>query len=74
MIKITQHKNHKLYVPALSRYTNLKEIKALVQSGEKVQVVNHNNEDVTAHILAQVLTMTRNVPVGRLAELIQKGE
>lgn len=73
MIKITQHENRKLYVPG-GGYTSLAEIKKLVQAGEKIQVVNHKEEDVTAHILAQVLTMTGNVPVSKLAELIQKGE
>jgi polyhydroxyalkanoate synthesis regulator protein len=73
MIKITQHENKKLYVPSVG-YTNLTEIKKLVQSGEIIQVVDHTGEDVTAHILSQVLTMTKNVPVNRLAELIQRGE
>lgn len=74
MINITQHKNHKLYVPELSRYTNLTEIKKLVQSGEKVLVTDHTGTDVTAHILSQVLTLTKNVPVNRLEDLIQRGE
>lgn len=74
MINITQHENRKLYVPAVHRYTNLTEIKELVQSGEKVTVTDHTGADVTAKILAQVLVKTQNVPVDRLADLIRKGE
>lgn len=74
MINITKHKNHKLYVPELARYTNLSEIKKLIQNDEKVCVTDPTGADITAHILAQVLTMTGKVPVGQLEQLIQRGE
>lgn len=75
MIKITRHKNHKLYVPATSRYTNLTEIKKLVQSGETIQVTEDvTGEDVTGLILSQVLVKTGAVPADEIAELIRRGE
>lgn len=74
MIQITRHENHKLYVPSSRRYTNLTEIKELVQSGEKVQVIDHTGTDVTSLILSQVLVKTRNVNAETLRQLIQKGE
>lgn len=75
MIKITKHKNNKLYVPDVHRYTNLTEIKSLVQSGEKIQVTEDSTgADVTAQILSQVLQRTGNVSVDKLAELIRRGE
>lgn len=75
MINITQHKNHKLYVPSSHRYTNLTEIKELVQSGERILVTEeHTGADVTAHILSQVLVKTKNVSAEKLRQLIQQGE
>ena len=74
MIKITKHKNNKLYVPELVRYTNLKEIKELVKSGEKIEVTDYTGTDITALVLSQVLVLTKNVPVYKLSELIQQGE
>jgi polyhydroxyalkanoate synthesis regulator protein len=74
MIQITQHNNRKLYVPEVRRYTNLTEIKLLIQEGETVQVTDHTGADVTAHILSQVLTRTSNVNVEDLRQLIQKGQ
>lgn len=75
MIKITRHKNHKLYVPTTSRYTNLTEIKELVQSGETVQVIDDvTGNDITGHILSQVLVKTGAVPADKIAELIRRGE
>lgn len=74
MIKITKHKNNKLYVPELVRYTNLTEIKELVKSGEKIEVTDYTGTDVTALVLSQVLVLTKNVPVYKLSELIQQGE
>lgn len=74
MIKITKHKNNKLYVPELVRYTNLTEIKELVKSGEKIEVTDYTGTDITALVLSQVLVLTKNVPVYKLSELIQQGE
>jgi polyhydroxyalkanoate synthesis regulator protein len=74
MIKITQHRNRKLYSTDLARYTNLTEIKELVQSGEKVQVIDFAGTDVTVSILAQCVTLTRNLSVEKLARLIQEGK
>lgn len=75
MIQIIQYKNHKLYISAESRYTNLTEIKEFIQSGKSVQITYHpTGEDITAHILAQVLVLTKGVSAGALKELIQKGE
>lgn len=73
MIVITQHRNRKLYVSDANRYTNLTEIRKLVQSGEKIRVVTMTGEDVTAHILSQVLVMSNNLSVDKLARLIQEG-
>jgi polyhydroxyalkanoate synthesis regulator protein len=74
MIQITRHENHKLYVPTSRRYTNLTEIKELVQSGEKIQVIDHTGTDVTAFILSQVLVKTKNVSTESLRRLIEQGE
>ncbi len=74
MIQITQHENRKLYVPEVRRYTNLTEIKLLIQEGETVQVTDHTGADVTAHILSQVLTKTNKVNVESLRRLIEMGE
>lgn len=74
MIKITKHENNKLYVPSVHRYTNLAEIKELVQSGEEIQVVDFKGEDITSQTLVQVLAKTRNVSVSKLREMIQRGE
>lgn len=75
MIRITQHRNKKLYVPATGKYTNLTEIKELVQKGETVQVTEqHTGEDVTSHILALVLTRTDKLNPESLRQLIIQGE
>lgn len=75
MITITKHKNNKLYVSAIHRYTNLTEIKELVQSGEKVTVIDDaSREDITAIILSQVLVRTSKVSADQIAELIRRGE
>lgn len=74
MIQIIQYKNHKLYIPTESRYTNLTEIKNFIQSGASVQVTDKpTGNDVTAHILSQVLCMTKGVSPGILRELIARG-
>lgn len=73
MISITRHENRKLYVPAVHRYTNFEEIKALVKNGERVMVVDHNGTDVTAEVLSKVLTLTKNVSISELSRLIRDG-
>jgi polyhydroxyalkanoate synthesis regulator protein len=74
MIHITQYRNHKLYIAAESRYTNLGEIKDFIQSGKNVQVIyKPTGEDITAFILSQVLTLTKGLSAGALRELIIKG-
>ena len=70
MIKIKKHDNNKFYVSSASRYTNLTEIKKLVQSGEKIEVLNSKEEDITAETLAKVIGKM-NVPVGKLERLIR---
>lgn len=75
MIKITRHKNRKLYVPSSHRYTNLDEIKELVQSQEAIQVIDfETGEDITAYILSQILVRTGKVSANKIAELIRRGE
>lgn len=75
MIRITQHRNKKLYVPATHKYTNLTEIKALIKEGETVQVTEESTgNDVTAHILSLVLTRTNKVSTESLRQLIIRGE
>lgn len=74
MIQITRHKNHKLYVPSSSRYTNLTEIKELVQSGESIEVIDHTGADVTTLILSQVVVLTQNLSADKLTKLIRQGE
>jgi polyhydroxyalkanoate synthesis regulator protein len=75
MIRITQHRNKKLYVPATHKYTNLTEIKQLVKSGETVIVTEeHTGNDITSHILALVLTRTAKLNPENLRQLIMRGE
>lgn len=75
MIRITQHRNKKLYVPATGEYTNLSEIKELVQAGTTIQVTEQaTGEDVTSHILALVLTRTAKLNVYDLTQMIIRGE
>lgn len=75
MIKITQHRNKKLYVPATHKYTNLTEIKQAIKDGETIQVIEEaTGNDVTSHILALVLVRTNKVSVDSLRQLIMRGE
>ena len=64
-----------MYNAQSSKYVKLSEIKELIKSGEKVQVTDYTTgEDLTAVVLSQVLTMTKNVNAENLRLLIEKGE
>ena len=75
VIYLVKYANNKMYNSQSSLYVKLGEIKQLIQSGEKVQVTDYTTgEDLTAHVLSQVLTMTGNVNSESLRLLIEKGE
>lgn len=75
MIHLVKYANNKIYNAQSSKYVKLSEIKQLIIAGERVQVVDYTTgEDLTAHVLAQVLTVTRNVNSELLRQLIEKGE
>lgn len=75
MIYLVKYANRKLYNSQSSLYVNLQDIKTLIKSGESVQVTEYTTrEDLTAHVLSQVLTITKNVNAENLRLLIEKGE
>lgn len=75
---IKKYANRKLYHTNRKQYITLEGIALLIQSGERVQVIdNETSEDITAQILAQVALQSRNErsrpSTGTLADLIRAG-
>jgi polyhydroxyalkanoate synthesis repressor PhaR len=72
---IKKYANRKLYHTNRKQYITLDGIAALIQAGERVQVIdNETTEDITAPILAQVAAQPRTGPwpsTGMLADLIR---
>jgi polyhydroxyalkanoate synthesis repressor PhaR len=72
---IKKYANRKLYHTNRKQYITLDGIAALIQAGERVQVIdNETSEDITAPILAQVAAQPRTGPwpsTGMLADLIR---
>lgn len=53
---IKRYKNRKLYDTEQSCYVHLEAVKAMVQAGEEIQVVdNKTSEDITSVIYAQII-------------------
>jgi len=75
MIHVTQYKTRKLYLNTIRRYTNLNELKELVQSGETIEVTDYSTgKDVTAHVLSQCLVLTNKTNAAEIADMIRRGE
>lgn len=70
MVQIIRYKNRKLYSRTLSTYVTLGDIRDIIKQGKSVQVSDHEGSDITATTLAQVLTVTGNVPVYKIQALI----
>jgi polyhydroxyalkanoate synthesis repressor PhaR len=72
---IKKYANRKLYHTNRKQYITLDGIAALIQAGERVQVIdNETSEDITAPILAQVAAQPRSGPwpsAGMLSDLIR---
>jgi polyhydroxyalkanoate synthesis repressor PhaR len=72
---IKKYANRKLYHTNKKQYITLDGIAALIQAGERVQVIdNETSEDITAPILAQVAAQPRTGPwpsTGMFADLIR---
>jgi polyhydroxyalkanoate synthesis repressor PhaR len=77
MVHIKRYSNRKLYNIDQSCYVTLEEIAAMVQEGEGIQVMDHENgTDITAAILAQVIHEQQKslgllLPQTLLARLLQ---
>lgn len=71
MVQIIRYKNRKLYSRTLSTYVTLGDIRDIIKQGKSVQITDkESNSDITALTLAQVLTVTGNVPVYKIQALI----
>lgn len=76
---IKKYANRKLYHTNRKQYIRLEGIALLIQSGKQVQVVdNETGEDITAHILSQVVSQVRGrsggtLPATVLTNLIRFG-
>jgi len=77
MVHIKRYSNRKLYNIDQSCYVTLEEIGAMVQEGEDIQVMDHENgTDITTAILAQVIHEQQKslgllLPQTLLARLLQ---
>lgn len=52
---IKRYGNRKLYDTQESKYVALADLAKLVRSGEKVQVMDRSEQDITAQVLAQII-------------------
>lgn len=77
MVHIKRYSNRKLYNSDESCYITLEEIAVMVQNGENIQVMDHENgTDITAAVLAQVIHEQQRslgllLPQTLLARLLQ---
>lgn len=75
MIHVKQYRNKKLYLVSIGRYTDLNELKTMVQSGETIEVTDHDTgADLTAHILSQCVVLTNGISAANLADMIRSGK
>jgi polyhydroxyalkanoate synthesis repressor PhaR len=76
---VKKYANRKLYHTNRKRYITLEGVAEIVQSGQQVQVLdNESGEDITAHILAQVVSQSggnkgKTLPSQVLTNLIRLG-
>ncbi|MCB1049886.1 MAG: polyhydroxyalkanoate synthesis regulator DNA-binding domain-containing protein [Acidobacteria bacterium] len=75
---IKRYGNRKLYDTEKSRYVALADVAALVREGHQVQVLDAQNVDITAQILAQIIVEEqkgegRGLSVDLLHDLVRAG-